>query len=233
MQKLRTGLAALGIFIGTTTVIWLVAMGEGVSFQAREQIKNLGATNIIVRSIKPNASGDSNKGRPGDDRVKAYGLLRKDYQRILSNIPSVRRAVPLREVRFELRVDDRTADSKLVGCSADYQVLNQLDIARGRWFNANDEGENVIVLADDAAKRLFPYEDPVGRTVKMPTVSTVDVYTVIGQTKSRLPSAAIGGSLEARDYNMDAYIPLSTCASVLATSSCGGSREVSRAKLSN
>ena len=29
LQKLRAGLAALGIFVGTTTVIWLVAMGEG------------------------------------------------------------------------------------------------------------------------------------------------------------------------------------------------------------
>lgn len=210
LQKLRTGLAALGIFIGTTTVIWLVAMGEGVSYQAREQIKNLGATNIIVRSVKPNTSGDSTKGRPGDDRVTAYGLLRDDHRRILSNIPTVRRAVPLREVRFELRVKDRNADSKLVGCSEEYLELNQLQIARGRWFHRSDHGENVIVLADGTAKRLFPYENPIGKTVRMPTVSAVDVYTVIGQTRSRVPSAAIGGSLEARDYNMDAYIPLST-----------------------
>ena len=101
LQELRTSLAALGIFIGTTTVIWLVAMGEGVSYQAREQIKNLGATNIIVRSVKPSQCGKSSEGRPGDDRVTTYGLLRDDYRRILSNIPTVRRAVPMREVRFE------------------------------------------------------------------------------------------------------------------------------------
>ena len=44
LHKMRAGLAALGIFIGTTTVIWLVAMGEGVSYQAQQQIKELGAT---------------------------------------------------------------------------------------------------------------------------------------------------------------------------------------------
>ena len=210
LQKMRTGLAALGIFIGTTTVIWLVAMGEGVSYQAREQIKNLGATNIIVRSVKPTTTDTSSQGRPGDDRVRAYGLLRADYRRILSNIPTVIRAVPLREVRFELRVKDRSADAKLVGCSAEYLQLNQLAIARGRWFNSNDSSENVIVLADGTAKRLFPYENPIGKTVRMPMVSAVDVYNVIGTMQSRVPSAAIGGSLEARDYNMDAYIPLST-----------------------
>jgi putative ABC transport system permease protein len=49
VHKMRAGLAALGIFIGATTVIWLVAMGEGVSYRAQQQIKELGATNIIAR----------------------------------------------------------------------------------------------------------------------------------------------------------------------------------------
>ena len=43
LQRMRAGLAGLGIFIGTTTVIWLVAMGEGVSFHAQQQILELGA----------------------------------------------------------------------------------------------------------------------------------------------------------------------------------------------
>lgn len=210
LQKLRTGLAALGIFIGTTTVIWLVAMGEGVSYQAREQIKNLGATNIIVRSVKPSKGSRAGDGRPGDERVIRYGLLRADHQRILTNVPTVVSAVPMREVGFQLRVKDRSSDVKLVGCTDEYLRLNQLDMARGRWFNGNDYGNNVIVLADGTAKRLFPYENPIGRVVRMPTVDAEDVYTVIGQTKSRVPSAAIGGSLEARDYNTDAYIPMAT-----------------------
>ena len=53
LHKLRSALAVLGILIGVTAVIWLVALGEGVSYQAQQQIKNLGATSIIVRSIKP------------------------------------------------------------------------------------------------------------------------------------------------------------------------------------
>ena len=58
VQKMRAGLAALGIFIGTSTVIWLVAMGEGVSHRAQQQIKELGANNIIVRTRKPNSDDD-------------------------------------------------------------------------------------------------------------------------------------------------------------------------------
>ena len=66
------------------------------------------------------------------------------------------------------------------------------------------------MLAEGTAKRLFPFEDPIGKAVSVPTISATDVYTVIGQTQSRDPSAAIGGSLEARDYNADAYIPMET-----------------------
>ena len=41
LHKLRSALAVLGILIGVTAVIWLVAMGEGVSYQAQQQIKDL------------------------------------------------------------------------------------------------------------------------------------------------------------------------------------------------
>ncbi|HUV63291.1 MAG TPA: ABC transporter permease [Sedimentisphaerales bacterium] len=200
---MRASLAALGIFIGTTTVIWLVAMGEGVSYRAQQQILELGATNIIVRTKEPNLGS---KGQDANSRVKKYGLLRDDYLRIVSNIPSIRRAVPMREVRFELRLGNRTADAKLVGCVEEYLELNRLEIARGRWLTLRDRGEKVVVLADDTAKRLFPFENPIGQTIWVGN----EFYVVIGQTKPRTASAAIGGSLDARDYNLDAYIPLKT-----------------------
>jgi putative ABC transport system permease protein len=203
LHKMRAGLAAFGIFIGTTTVIWLVAMGEGVSHRAQQQILELGATNIIVRTKEPNASSEA---RDSNSRVKTYGLLRKDYRRIVENIPNIRRAVPMRELRFELRMGNRTADTKLVGCIEDYIELNQLAIARGRWLTPRDRGKKVVVLADDTAKRLFPFENPIGKTIWVGS----EFYKVIGQTKPRLASAAIGGSLDSRDYNLDAYIPLKT-----------------------
>ena len=52
LHKMRAALAGLGIFIGTTTVIWLVAVGEGVSQRSQDVIKELGAKNVIVRTKK-------------------------------------------------------------------------------------------------------------------------------------------------------------------------------------
>jgi putative ABC transport system permease protein len=200
LQKMRSSLAALGIFIGTTTVIRLVAMGEGVSYQAQQQILELGAKNIIVRSIEPNSTGEEK------DRVKNYGLLRADYRRMLSNIPTIDRAVPIRELRREVASKGRNVTANLIGCTKDHFDLNRLEIARGRWIHSGDDRENVIVLADGTARRLFPFENPIGQKIRVES----DVYTVIGQTKARGASAAIGGSLDARDYSFDAYIPLET-----------------------
>jgi putative ABC transport system permease protein len=202
LQKMRAGLAALGIFIGTATVIWLVAVGEGVSHQARQQILELGATNVIVRTKQPNTGSE----KDSNSRVKTYGLLRTDLRRIVENIPNISRALPMKELRFELRLGNRTADAKLVGCVEDYLELNQLKMARGRWLAPRDRGNKVVVLADDTAKRLFPYENPIGQTIWVGS----EFYKVIGQTKPRTASAAIGGSLDSRDYNLDAYIPLQT-----------------------
>ncbi|MEX0613238.1 MAG: ABC transporter permease [Pirellulales bacterium] len=203
LHKLRSGLAVLGIMIGVTAVIWLVAMGEGVSHQAQEQIKELGATNIIVRSIKPVGNSDQTAGM-----FVSYGLLRSDYDRISTTIPTIRRAVPLREISKEVRYLGRTVESRVVGCTPDYLAMNNLELGRGRFLSDRDldRVDNVCVLAHETAGQLFPYEDPIGKTVQIEQ----DFYVIVGQTRSRTASGNIGGSFSGQDYNKDVYIPLDT-----------------------
>jgi putative ABC transport system permease protein len=203
LHKMRAALAGLGIFIGTTTVIWLVAIGEGVSQRSQDVIKELGAKNVIVRTKKPAESSGQQNAKVN---IRRYGLLRADYERIIAIIPSIRRAVSMREFKYKLRVEDRSSDSKLVGCMQPYRELNRLEIARGRWLSQRDHGKKVVVLAHDTARRLFPYQNPIRKKVWVGN----ELYTIVGETKPRTASAAIGGSMDAREYNLDAYIPLST-----------------------
>src|SRR3974377_2151197 len=53
LHRLRSLLTVLGIVFGVCSVIAMLAIGEGASFEAQEQIKNLGSQNVIIRSIKP------------------------------------------------------------------------------------------------------------------------------------------------------------------------------------
>ena len=112
----------------------------------------------------------------------------------------------MREISREVRLGGRSADTRLVGCTGDYLELNQLTMSHGRYIVPRDNGDNVIVLAAETATLLFPFDNPIGQSVQVGS----DSYVVIGRTQRRTASAAIGGSLEARDYNMDAYIPLDT-----------------------
>jgi putative ABC transport system permease protein len=201
LHKLRSALAILGILIGVTAVIWLVAMGEGVSYQAQQQIKELGANNIIFRNVKP--SQESSSGRGGFTFIE-YGLLRDDFKRIVTTIPTVRQAIPMREVSKEARYLDRATDIRLVACTAEYRDLNNLTMERGRFIADTDGSNNVAVLASGAAAKLFPYEDPIGKVIHIDR----NVYVVVGQTAARAASGSIGGSFSGQDYNLDVYIPL-------------------------
>ena len=129
LHKLRAGLAVLGIVIGITAVIWLVALGEGVSYQAQRQIEQLGATSIMVRSVKP-AQNSSESGR---SMFVSYGILREDYKRFVSNIPWLDQIVPMREIRQEVRHDDQSSECRLVGCTAAYLPLNHLNVRRSEF----------------------------------------------------------------------------------------------------
>ncbi len=205
LHKLRSALTVLGILIGVTAVIWLVAMGEGISYQAQEQIKSLGATSIIVRSSKPTIPLP-----PGDagSFIFAYGLLRDDYRRIVETVPAIVQAVPMKEVRQNINYGERVVDARLVGCTKEYIDLNQLFVDRGRFIDERDgqSADNVAVLGEETARTLFPFEDPIGKSVQVGR----EFYVVVGTMAFRNPSAGIGGSLSAQDFNLDVYIPLRT-----------------------
>ncbi len=228
LHKLRSGLAILGILIGVTAVIWLVAMGEGVSYQAQQQIKELGANNIIVRSTKP--PSDVTRG---GGFVIAYGLLREDYDRIVSNVPTISQAVPMREIRKEARYRDKVTDVRLVGCTSKYLDINNLRMSRGRFITDKDleQADNLCVIGSQTAHELFPYQDPIGQFVQIDR----EFYVIIGETESKTPSAGIGGSLSAQDFNLDIYIPLSTLKvriGDMVVTSRAGSREGEQVQLS-
>jgi putative ABC transport system permease protein len=208
LHKLRSGLTVLGIVFGVAAVISMLAIAEGTSRVAQEQISALGAKNIIIRSVKPSDEAQQSGGnRPS--QILNYGLKYDDYKRIVDTVPTIRKVLPIREIRKQIRRDAFFVDGRVVGTTEDYAEFNLLHMARGRFLAAtdNEKYENFAVLAHETARRLFPYEDPLEQSIKLGS----DYYTVVGVTEKRESSAGIGGSLAAQDFNNDVYIPLNTC----------------------
>ncbi|WP_417392965.1 ABC transporter permease [Gimesia sp.] len=205
LHKLRSGLTMLGIVFGVFSVIAMLAIGEGASAQAQKQVLELGATNVIVRSVKPPHEVTQSSTR---SRVLQYGLLRSDYKILTETLPTVTSAAPIREVDREIRYLKEAMNARVVGCTADYLEMNHLQLSQGRFLTNSDQKNllNVTVIANDVANRLFKYEDPLGKSIRIGPM----FYTVVGVTKDRTASAAIGGSLSGQDYNKDVYIPIKT-----------------------
>lgn len=211
LHKLRSGLTMLGIVFGVFSVIAMLAIGEGASRQAEEQVLALGATNIIVRSVKPPEEAATS----GNARVLRYGLTEHDHDLLSSTIPTITGLVPVREVTMDVRNLQWTLNSTIVGCSPAYLEMNHLELESGRFLSDSDmkNRANHCVLASETAMMLFPRENPVGRVIQVRN----SPYRVVGVMRKRTASAAIGGSLSAKDYNKDVYIPLSTFQSRINT----------------
>jgi len=209
LHPMRSALTVLGIFIGVASVIWLLAIGEGISLQAQRQIKDLGAENIIVRSIQPpDESG-------GNFRViSAFGVTRAEANMIARTIPTVKQVLPIRELtqRFTYTGNPnvKPVDGRLVGCTPEYQTITHLELERGHFLTAQecDSRSSVCVIAAKLAQRLFPSEDPLGKQIFLPEKK--DYYKIVGVLKHRNATAAIGGSLAAQDFSLDLYIPITT-----------------------
>lgn len=205
LHKLRSGLTMLGIVFGVFSVIAMLAIGKGASEQAEQQVLQLGATNIIVRSVKPPPESAVNSG---GGSVLRYGLLRADFDLMDKTIPTVEQAIPIRELNKSARHRDRDVTARIVGCTADYLDINHLSMAQGRFITDDDrkKKKNVAVLASGTADELFQYENPVGKSVRIGD----RFYAIVGVTMPRQASAAIGGSMAGQDYNTDIYIPMET-----------------------
>ena len=202
LHPLRSLLTVLGIFIGVASVIWLLAIGEGISQKAQEQIEGLGANNIIIRSVKPPAEATAGNSSIG------YGVTREDFQRLAGSIPTIERAIPIREIRRRFSQADKQLDGRLVGCTPEYADVTRLEVDRGHFLTDAEVAnkENVCVLSSGVAEKLFMYEDPLGRTIRIEG----QPYIVVGVMKYQNPTAGIGGSLAAQDFDSDVYIPYST-----------------------
>lgn len=209
LHPMRSLLTVLGIFIGVASVIWLLAIGEGISRKAQEQIEGLGAENIIVRSVKP-----PDEGEVGFSAPKAYGITRVEQDLLADTIPGVQSVLPIRELPYKFTYTGNPnvtpVDGRLVGCTPEYAEVTRLEIELGHFITDAEVDAKVshCVLAAHLARDLFPYENPLGKEIYLPEIR--DYYKVVGILKHRNATAAVGGSLSAQDFSKDVYIPIST-----------------------
>ena len=214
LHKLRSMLTVLGVILGVASVVAMLAIGEGSKREALDRIRQLGANNVIVRSVKPqpeNDDGGNSAAMVQTSRILEYGLTEKDYDRMLATLPTVTQSLPVMLLRKDAqRNHRRMANARVLGTTPLFLRVKSLDVQRGRCLTDVDmrRAANVVVLAAGSAKRLFNYEDPIGQ----PLLLGADVYRVVGVLAPQSGSVTPGGVGQA-DYDDDLYIPLTAARS--------------------
>jgi len=201
-------LTVLGIVFGVCSVIAMLAIGEGASYEAQEKIKSLGSQNIILRSIKP-PEEQKVSDRGSQSYVLQYGLTYTDVKRIRATIPGVTVVLPARNIRDYVWNTSRRVDCEVVGTVPWYPEMRNHRVATGRFFTEvdMDSQASVCVLGAEMVRPLFPLESPIGRHVRVGG----DYYQVIGVMESQGSAPqndAIGEANKPASHRM--FIPIET-----------------------
>jgi putative ABC transport system permease protein len=191
------------VLFGVASVIAMLAVGEGASAEAQDQIRRLGSRNVILRSVKPPQQGDEN----AEMRVLSYGLTRDDFDRIAETFPGVERAVPILQTPAEVRYGELICLPRVLCTPYEFQAVTRRDLFSGRFLTEADEASRalVCVLGYEVARFLLPFDTAIGKRIKVGE-HYLDVVGVLG---SRMPvgSVMLDPSSEAGG---EVFLPLST-----------------------
>ncbi len=206
LRLLRSVLTALGIIFGVAAVIVMSSLGEGSKRQALEQIESLGARNLIVRSQKPPESANQNSTATARSFLSKFGITRADLEVIRENFPDASAIVPLKAMGSQLLRDERRRTSQAFGTVPELKDVANLRIARGRYITRTDMDESalVAVIGADVAEKLYPLEDPLGKTIRI----DLKPFTVIGVLSPIGLAGGSGAALIGRDLNLDVHVPM-------------------------
>jgi putative ABC transport system permease protein len=204
LHKLRSGLTTLGMLFGVASVVAMLAIGEGASKEAQEQIKQLGSNNIILRSIKPSEEAVSNQST----RVSVYGLTDDDFDRIQDTFPWIDDVVPVRVLQQEVRYGDTALNPRVLATTAKYQEVTGRPVLEGRFISTLDEESvsNVVVLGYEVSRALFPFRTPIGERIKIGP----DYFHVIGVLLPRVPIGEANQGAPGAEVTGEVIVPMST-----------------------
>jgi len=193
---LRSILTSLGIIIGISSVIAMVAIGAGAESRVKESIESLGSNIMIVLNGSRTTGGA--RGGTGSNIT----LTEEDAAALQRDVASVEVAAPSVQGRFQLVFGNTNWSTNIHGITEEYMTARNWQVDQGRGFNDTEyrSAGKVALIGATVAEKLFPGEDPIGKVIRINKVP-VQIVGVL---------AAKGQTPFGQDQDDTAFIPITT-----------------------
>ena len=203
-NRLRSALTSLGIVIGVSSVIVLIAVAQGTQQGVTDRIRGLGTGLIFIES-----SAAATTSQTGGSATLQSTLVRGDATAIAADaIPGVEAVAARAAVDTQAVAGANNVGATLVATSSEYAAVRDLDMRSGSFLTPlhDEEARMVTVLGARLADTLYPDADPLGQEVRLSFAGgrLTLAFVVTGVLEEQ------GGASEANDQ---AFIPLTAIAS--------------------
>jgi len=194
-NKVRTFLSMLGILIGVSAVIAMLALGRGAQKSIETQLASLGSNLLTLRT------GSYRTGGVFLGTGAVAKLTSEDAEAIKKSIPSVKATAPEISGKGQVVYRDKNWSTQVLGTSENYAVMRASIPVIGRFFDEVEDRKRVrvAVIGFTVASELFGDIDPIGEYIKINKVP----FQVIGI----LPEKGNNGWRDQDDIIM---VPLNT-----------------------
>jgi len=186
-HKMRSFLTILGVLVGVSAVIGMVAIVQGLNKSVASQIESLGANVIYVSRFEPRVQVGGG-GRSEEER-KRKRITFDDAMAIKELCPAVEAVSPEKywwqepegnQVKYR---DKEARHPDVGGVLPEYAVVNNCFTAEGRFITESDINfkTHVCVIGIDVAEALFPHSDPIGKEILVNN----DRFAVVGVAEKK------------------------------------------------
>ena len=195
VNKLRSALTSLGIIIGVSAVIIMLAIGTGASEQVQKNMESMGSNMLTIRSSSARTGGVSlGVGtRPS--------LTLKDATAIQKMVAGIDAVAPASNESKQLMYGNQNWQTTVYGTTPPYLYIRNYEVETGRSFSFEDvkNGAKVCVIGATVATELFGDVSPINKVIRVGNVP----FKVLGTLKAK-------GSSGPMDQDDLIFIPITT-----------------------
>ena len=175
LNKLRAGLSMLGIVIGVSSVIIMLAIGDAAQRSIVAQVQSLG-TNLI--SISPGSQTQTNVRSAGAG-TNSTNILTQDAVTAIEKLDTVAAVAPNLDGRRQVAYMENNTNTSVAGVTPTYEDVRNFHVQYGQFISDDDVANNtqVAVLGYTVATALFGTANPIGKDI---VVGGTRIFTVVG-----------------------------------------------------